>query len=122
MYSRPLALTWTAYLAYRGRQLLIVAAVVTAAMLVCDAWFDVTLSWGTNDLGTAIMSAVLVEIPLAALLIVIARRLLHLTVDALWQRLGLDGPVPRFRHLRIAMVVDIPTGTTVQTYESATVD
>jgi len=36
-----------------------------AAMLVCDAWFDVVTSASAIDFGVALGSAVVVELPLA---------------------------------------------------------
>jgi hypothetical protein len=54
----------TAYLAWRGRRLVGLLAASTATMLVVDAWFDVTTS-RRAEAATAILSAVLVELPLA---------------------------------------------------------
>jgi hypothetical protein len=54
----------TAYLAWRGRRLVGLLAASTATMLVVDAWFDVTTS-RRSDVPSAILSAVLVELPLA---------------------------------------------------------
>ncbi|BCJ47716.1 hypothetical protein GCM10010168_20750 [Actinoplanes ianthinogenes] len=56
----------TAYLAWRGRQRVGLLAGATATLLVVDAWFDVTLST-RSELTSAIVSAVLIEIPLAVL-------------------------------------------------------
>ena len=56
----------TAYLAWRDRPLAGQAAGSTATMLVVDAWFDVTTS-GRSEIGTAILLAVLIELPLAVL-------------------------------------------------------
>jgi hypothetical protein len=55
----------TAYLAWRGNRLVGLLASVTATMLVVDAWFDVTTS---NRAGRplAILSALFIELPLAA--------------------------------------------------------
>jgi hypothetical protein len=61
-----LAMLATALLAWRGRPLAGQAAGCTATMLVVDAWFDVTTS-GRHQVGTALLLAVLVELPLAAL-------------------------------------------------------
>jgi len=58
------ALLATAYLAERGKGLVGPLAAVTATMLVLDAWFDVTTS-RRAEMSTAILSAVLVELPLA---------------------------------------------------------
>jgi hypothetical protein len=58
------ALLATAYFAWRGWRHVGVLAAATATMLVVDAWFDVTTS-RRADLGSAVLSAVLVELPLA---------------------------------------------------------
>lgn len=48
----------------------------TAALLVCDAWFDIVLDWGSDDAWLSIASAIIIEIPLAAVLLVSGRQLL----------------------------------------------
>ena len=55
----------TAYLAWRGRRLVGLLAASTATMLVVDAWFDVMTSRRV-DVMSAVLSAVLIELPLAA--------------------------------------------------------
>ncbi len=40
---------------------------MTGTLLVCDAWFDILTSRGTSDIVQAILSALLVELPLAVL-------------------------------------------------------
>jgi hypothetical protein len=55
----------TAYLAWRGNRLVGLLAMVTATMLVVDAWFDVTTS-DHADRPAAILSALFIELPLAA--------------------------------------------------------
>jgi hypothetical protein len=58
------ALLVTAYLAWRARPLVGLMAACTATLLVVDAWFDVT-SAGRAGVTTAVLSAVLIELPLA---------------------------------------------------------
>jgi hypothetical protein len=83
-----------AWTAWRGKQLLIVSLIVTATLLCCDAWFDLTLDWGTRGFLFSLLSALLVELPLAVLMILGARRLLRLAVG-MWMTLeGQPGPVP----------------------------
>lgn len=55
----------TAYVAWRGRRLLGLLAAITATMLVLDAWFDITTS-SRAGMPSAILSAVFIELPLAA--------------------------------------------------------
>jgi hypothetical protein len=86
-------LALTAWLAWRRRQALIVTAFLTAALLVCDAWFDITTASGRADTILAIASAVLLELPLAALLFAVARHLLHFMVCRAQAAQGTpDGP------------------------------
>jgi hypothetical protein len=70
----------TAYLAYRRRQLVIVMSLVTGALLLSDAWFDVMTASTRADLLFSVGSAVLLEIPLAVLLIRAGVRLVRLAV------------------------------------------
>lgn len=62
----------TAYLAYRGNRHVAMAATATATMLAVDAWFDVLTSPGRLALVSAVISALLVELPLAVLCLWIA--------------------------------------------------
>jgi hypothetical protein len=88
------AFSATAWAAWRSRQVVIVCMIVTATLLCCDAWFDLTLDWGSREFVFSLLSAVLVEAPLAALMIVGARRLLRLTIRVVMSREGEPGPVP----------------------------
>lgn len=76
------------------RQVLVPLSFVAATLLLCDAWFDVSLSWGKEDVWASAASAVLVELPLAVLLIMRARRALKVSMGLAWQRLGLAGDPP----------------------------
>ncbi|MFD9409954.1 LPXTG cell wall anchor domain-containing protein [Streptomyces sp. NPDC059989] len=49
-------------------------AAATAALLVMDAWFDVTTSAGTGGQGMALLLAAGAELPLAAVCAVVAAR------------------------------------------------
>lgn len=60
------ALACTAWSALRRSRYLAIAGSWTAAMLVVDAWFDVTTSPGRTDLLIAVGLAAAVELPLAA--------------------------------------------------------
>ncbi|WP_433447085.1 hypothetical protein ACQPXS_04375 [Streptomyces sp. CA-142005] len=61
------------------RQAVVPLSYVAATLLICDAWFDVSLSWGRADVWGSAATAVLVELPLAVLLIVRARRVLKIS-------------------------------------------
>jgi hypothetical protein len=84
----------TAWAAWRGRQVLIMCLLVLATLLLADAWFDVTLDVRTSGFLFSLLSALLVEIPLAVAAIIAARRLLHLTIGRTRSLAGLTGPVP----------------------------
>jgi hypothetical protein len=83
-----------AWAAWRRRQLLIVMLVVLATLLACDAWFDVVLDARTAGFLTSLASALLVELPLAALAAAMARRLLRLTIGQIMRYEGMTGKVP----------------------------
>jgi hypothetical protein len=89
-----LALASVAWAAWRGKQLLIVAMIVTATLMCCDAWFDLTLDWGTRSFSFSLISAIFAELPLAAIMILGARRLLRLTIATTMALQGNHGPVP----------------------------
>ena len=73
----------TAALGAMRRQLLVPAAFTSGVLLLCDAWFDVTTA-GPSEFWQALGTAVLVEIPIAALLISSALRLIRMTAARLW--------------------------------------
>jgi hypothetical protein len=75
-----IAFAVTAWAAWRRRQVLIICLVVLATLLCCDAWFDVTLDLRTAGFMPSLLSAILIELPLAALAIIGARRLIRLTI------------------------------------------
>lgn len=84
----------TGWTAWRRRQLLIISLVVLATLLLCDAWFDVVLDVRTAGFMASLLSALLVELPLAVLAIFMARRLLRMTIGQIMRYEGLSGPVP----------------------------
>jgi hypothetical protein len=47
-------------------------------LLICDAWFDV-MTAGPHDLWVSALTATLVELPLAVILIITALRILRLS-------------------------------------------
>ena len=65
------ALAATGWAAWRHAWWVQVAAIATATLLVVDVWFDVVTASG-GALAVAIVEAVLVELPLAALSLSIA--------------------------------------------------
>jgi len=84
----------TAWAAWHQRQIVIFLMIITGTLLVCDAWFDVALDYGSGDFVISVATAVLVELPIAFLLFSAARRLVRVTVESLMQVTGVHGPVP----------------------------
>jgi len=89
-----LALAATGWAGWQRRQLVVPCALVAAVLLICDAWFDVMLAWGTDDLWLSLASALLVELPLAGLLLNRVRVILKLTLKVYWYRAGIPGDPP----------------------------
>jgi hypothetical protein len=85
------ALGATGWAAWHGRQVLILCLTVVATLLLCDAWFDVVLDIRTRGFGMSLVTAVAVEVPLAVLAVLGARRLLRLSLG----RAGRAGPPGR---------------------------
>lgn len=70
-------LVLTALAGWKRRQLVFPTAFATGVLLICDAWFDVMTSQRGGDLTQALLSALLVELPLAFILIAGPLRLLR---------------------------------------------
>jgi len=87
----------TAWAAWRRRQVLIGCLMVLATLLVCDAWFDTMLDYGTRGFMVSLLSALVIELPLAVVALTGARRLLRLTIGRLEQlEGGGTGKLPAF--------------------------
>jgi hypothetical protein len=99
-----LAFAATGWASWRRRQILIICLVVLATLLCCDAWFDVVLDARTAGFQLSLLSAIIFELPLAALAILGARRLLRVTNAAMRRYQGLAGPVPRLRNIALVGV------------------
>ena len=76
-----LALATTSLLGWLGHRSVVLAASATATLLLCDAWFDVSLALGTPDVWLSAVLAVAVELPLAMFLI---RKILGMLSLAQW--------------------------------------
>ena len=74
---------------------------VLSTLLCCDAWFDVLLDARTKGFELSLLSAVLVELPLAILAALGARRLLHLSIAAVHRYEGRPGPHPSLHQVGI---------------------
>ena len=84
----------TAWAAWHQRQIVIFFMIITGTLLVCDAWFDLALDYGSRDFTTSLVSALVVELPLAFLLFTAARRLVRVTIATTMQLSGVTRPVP----------------------------
>lgn len=73
----------TAVLGYLRRQLLVLAAFTTGVLLICDAWFDL-MTAGPKDIWLSVITALLIEVPLALFMITSAVRIMRLTMMRLW--------------------------------------
>jgi hypothetical protein len=92
----------TGWAAWKRRQLLIICLIVLATLLCCDAWFDVTLDAHTSGFDLSVLSAVCVELPLATLASLGARRLLRMNFALIRRYAGDDGPAPSLRQGQLA--------------------
>jgi len=88
------ALAATGWAAWRRRQVLIICLIVLATLLLCDAWFDVVLDLRTPGFELSLLSAAVLEVPIAALAILGARRLIRLTIGMVDAAQGRQARVP----------------------------
>jgi hypothetical protein len=84
----------TAWAAWYQRQVLIFFMIITGTLLVCDAWFDTALDYGSNGFAMSLLSALLAEFPLAFIMFAAAIRLVRVTVHTVMELAGITGPVP----------------------------
>ncbi|CAN5437541.1 hypothetical protein BH10ACT3_BH10ACT3_13530 [soil metagenome] len=96
------ALALTAWLGWRGRQMVVIGLVSSAVLLICDAWFDVTLTSG-EDKRISYLTALLVALPVAALFIRAARLISKASDRFVWNASGRLGPVPPLHRMPLVM-------------------
>jgi hypothetical protein len=99
-----LAFAVTAFVGWRRRQITITVLIVLGVLLLCDGWFDVTLSWGTSEQTASILTTFFVELPVAILVFAFAHRLLRETVHYVWHLEGREHPVPPLWQLPVIFV------------------
>jgi hypothetical protein len=87
------------YCGWRRRQALIPLCLMAATLLICDAWFDIMLDLGTDDVWLSIASAFLLELPLAVFFLTRVHWLASMSLRLAWQRLELEGDPPPLRRL-----------------------
>lgn len=78
-----------AWSAWRRRLVVVPALYLAAILLLADAWFDVTLAWGTGGWWTSFLLAAFIEIPLALVLGAFAYRMSVASRVALYVSVGL---------------------------------
>ncbi|HUV57925.1 MAG TPA: hypothetical protein VMV96_03885 [Acidimicrobiales bacterium] len=89
-FAMLMSLSTTAWAFWNRRQLAIPAAVISATFLVVDAWFDVVTSQRGFDLDAALISAFVVELPLATYLIHFSRRAIRYSIRNAQMHAGLE--------------------------------
>ncbi|MFE5375962.1 hypothetical protein [Streptomyces mirabilis] len=70
------AMASTAFFGWRQHRAVLASTLTTAILLICDAWFDVSLDFGTSDIWMSAGLAAFAELPLATFLIHRAHSLL----------------------------------------------
>jgi hypothetical protein len=88
-----LAISLTAYWAFRLDTRVVYPATAVATLLVADAWFDITTSTTAADAIQALILALAVELPAAALSLYVAHRVGR-RVRALAHSVPVTGPHP----------------------------
>jgi hypothetical protein len=83
----------TAVLGWLRRELVILPAFTTGVLLICDAWFDI-MTAGPGQLWMSVVTATLLNVPAAAIMITGAVRIVRLTAARLW---FLDPATPAWR-------------------------
>jgi hypothetical protein len=74
----------TAVLGWLRRQLVMLTAFTTGVLLICDAWFDILTAGLGRNLAVPMLTAALGNLPLAAIMITGAVRILRLTAVRLF--------------------------------------
>jgi len=83
-------LAGTAWLVWWRRSLAVVGLTASSALLVVDAWLDVCLSWGTSEQWGAVITACVVNAPVAAVLAMAVITMLRRTFGVIQQLRGED--------------------------------
>jgi hypothetical protein len=93
------ALMATAWAGWHRRQIVTGLLIVSATLLTSDAWFDVVLSAGRSVRVGSLLTALVVELPLAAFFFYTAYRIMRATTATIWHLQGHRTALPSFWQL-----------------------
>lgn len=99
------SLAATAFLAWKRRQLVILAAFSASVLLACDAWFDITTS-SSEDFHASLFAALAIELPLAGRLFWTALRAVRFSVVRMWELTGRGEAPPLWKAPIFAITVE----------------
>jgi len=102
------ALAATAWCTLKRRQAVLMVLLVSGVLLVCDAWFDVTLSRGSTEVVASILTAALIELPVAVLFFATYHRVLRALTHMVWHQLGRPGEPPPLHRMPLLLVSPSP--------------
>lgn len=87
------SLALSAWALWRRREIAIVFLSTTAIALLLDAWFDITLSWGTLEEPSSLLTSFLVELPVLLVIVATIRTMLRRNGEVIAALRGT--PIPR---------------------------
>ena len=109
----------TAWLGYRRRPEAELGAVVTATLLIVDAWFDITTSPTTGDLVQAVLLALFAELPAALATLYLVRRVDQVVTAQLRLAAGAGEGAPPGEEPDVVAVPDGAEGVRLEVPEEA---
>jgi len=104
-------LSTTAWALWRQRQVAVPAAMITSALLLCDAWFDILTAHTGRCLIVSIATAVFAELPIAALLGLTSIRLLRINMGVARHAEPTAMLQPLWRTPLVASTAVVPQGS-----------
>ncbi len=88
----------SAWAAWRRRHVLVFTAVVTATLLVTDAWFDIVTA-SRSDVWVSVATGLLGNVPMAALFVLVAYKLVQVSAFNARRLAGSETPAVALRKL-----------------------
>jgi hypothetical protein len=98
----------TAWMGWKRRQLVLPLMLTLAILLLCDAWFDLTLSYGSGEEFASVLTAAFAEVPAAIVLILLYRRALRVFVTQVRHERGDFRPTPPLWRQQLLLMGDAP--------------